>query len=89
MSYEIEITPSCHDTIKKLCKKNPVLEHALRNKVEEIAENPDHYKPLKYGLAGERRVHIMKSFVLRFELDETRKTITFLAFSHHDDVYRR
>jgi len=31
----------------------------------------------------------MKSFVLRFEIDETRKTVVFIAFSHHDDVYKR
>lgn len=57
--------------------------------MQEILENPHHYKPMKYDLAGERRVHIMKSFVLKFEIDESKKLVTFLAFSHHDDAYRR
>ena len=47
------------------------------------------YKPLKYGLAGERRVHIMKSFVLKFEVDEAGKAVKFIFFGHHDDAYER
>lgn len=89
MTYAIEIKPSCKETITKLCKKNPVLEKAIRNKMEEILENPTHYKPLKHDFAGGRRVHIMKSFVLRYEIDEQRKTVIFIDFSHHDDAYRR
>ena len=89
MKYGIEIKPSCKRNIKKLCRKNPVLEKALRNKMEEILLNPQHYKPLKYDLAGERRVHIMKSFVLKYDIDEQNKTVVFLAFSHHHDAYKR
>ncbi|MBU0929478.1 MAG: type II toxin-antitoxin system RelE/ParE family toxin [Nanoarchaeota archaeon] len=89
MTYEIEIKPSCHDNIKKLCKRNPLLEDILKKKIEEIIEDPYHYKPLKYELAGERRVHIMKSLVLKFEIDEERKTVIFLFFGHHDESYKR
>lgn len=87
--YYIEVKLSCQYDIEKLCKKNPVLKHALENKMNEIVQNPSHYKPLKYDLAGERRVHIMKSFVLKFMIDEERKTVIFLVFCHHDDAYRR
>lgn len=87
--YTIEIKPSCQEKIEKLCKKNPVLRDALENKMNEIVKSPYHYKPLKYDLAGERRVHIMKSFVLKFEIDETHKTVTFIFFGHHDEAYRR
>ena len=87
--YNIEIKPSCQRDIEKLCKKNPVLREALEKKIKEIVQNPQHYKPLKYGLAGERRVHIMKSFVLKFEIDEARKAVIFIAFSHHDEAYKR
>ena len=48
-----------------------------------------HYKPLKYDLAGERRVHIMKSFVLKFEIDENKKIVAFIFFGHHDEAYKR
>ena len=87
--YNSEIKPSCQRDIDKLCKKNPVLRGALEKKMNEIVENPQHYKPLKYDLAGERRVHIMKSFVLKFEVNEPTKTVSFIFFSHHDEAYRR
>ncbi len=60
MPYDFIVHSKCQDEINKLCKKNPVLENALLKKMDEIVENPHHYKPLKYDLAGERRVHIMK-----------------------------
>ena len=89
MTYDFEVHPCCQEEIIKLSKKNPVLDKAVRNKMKQILENPQHYKPLRYDLAGERRVHIMKSFVLKFEIDENSKRVTFLFFGHHDEAYRR
>ena len=31
----------------------------------------------------------MKSFVLKFEIDEQNKIVTFFFFGHHDEAYRR
>jgi len=87
--YSVEINPSCQKDIDKLCKKNPVLRESLEKKMNEIVQNPQHYKPLKYDLAGERRVHIMKSFVLKFEINEQNKIVSFLFFGHHDEAYRK
>lgn len=87
MTFNFEIKPSCQDSIKKYCKKNSELQKAINNKINEIIENPEHYKPLKYDLAGERRVHIMKSFVLKFEIDYNLNTVVFIAFEHHDNAY--
>ena len=87
--YNIEIKPSCQRDIEKLCKKNPVLREALEKKMNEVVQNPQHYKPLKYDLFGERRVHIMKSFVLKFEINEPEMTVIFIFFGHHDDAYKR
>ena len=89
MSYIKEILPSCQREIDKACKKNPVLKKSLENKMNEVVQNPYHYKPLKYDLAGERRVHIMKSFVLKFIIHENIKTIQFIFFGYHDDAYKR
>jgi len=89
MSYSLIISDACEKRIKKLCKKNPVLKNALKNKMREIIKNPFHYKPLRHDLKGERRVHIMKSFVLKFEINENTKTVTFVFFGHHDEVYKR
>lgn len=88
MSYILEVMPSCQRTIDKACKKNPILGEALIKKMREIVLNPAHYKPLRHELKGERRVHILKSFVLKFEIDETQKRAIFLAFEHHDRAYK-
>lgn len=83
------VSDACEKSIEKLCKKNSVLKEALEKKMKEILENPQHYKPLKYDLAGERRVHIMKSFVLKFEINEQNKVVRFIFFGHHDEAYER
>jgi len=89
MSYIMEVMPSCQRTIDKACRKNPLLREILKKKMKEIILNPAHYKPLRHELKGERRVHILKSFVLKFEIDESQKIVTFLAFGHHDESYQR
>ena len=87
--YDYEVKPDLQRTLNKLFKKNKVMYEQVMKKIEEIIQNPQHYKPLKYNFAGERRVHIMKSFVLKFEVHEDRKVVVFLFFGHHDEAYRR
>jgi len=89
MAYGWEMEEHCQKEVNKYVKKNPLLKKVLLNKIEEIIENPQHYKPLKYDFAGERRVHILKNFVLKFIIDESNKTIKFLFFGHHDEAYKR
>ena len=59
------ISNACEKDIARLCKKNYFLKEILERKIKEILKNPQHYKPLRYDLAGERRIHILKSFVLK------------------------
>lgn len=87
--YDYEIKPELQKILNKLFKKDRRAYEAVMNKIEEIIQNPQHYKPLKYDLAGERRVHIMRCFVLKFEIHEDRKAVVFLFFGHHDGAYRR
>ena len=89
MTYTLEIKPSCRENINKLCKKNSVLQKAIKNKIEQILQTPTRFKPLRYDLAGKRRVHIMKSFVLKYEVNENNKVVTLLFFGHHDEAYKR
>lgn len=86
--YAIDIKPSCQKSIDKLCRKNPIVAKMLESKIEEIRDFPYHYKPLKYNLAGERRVHV-GSLVLKFIIDESAKAVIFVFFGHHDEAYRR
>ena len=87
--YNYEIKPELQRILNKLFKKDRKMYGVVMKKIEEIIQNPYHYKPLKYDLAGERRVHIMKSFILKFEIDEQNKIVTFFFFWHHDEAYRR
>ena len=82
MQYRFEIKP-------KLEKKDPVMFKAVREKIKEIIKKPYRYKPLRYNLKGSRRVHLEKSFVLVFEIDEAEKTVRFLDMGHHDEIYRK
>ncbi|MCK5107532.1 MAG: type II toxin-antitoxin system RelE/ParE family toxin [Nanoarchaeota archaeon] len=85
MKYSLEITPSCLAEIKKASKKNKKLEFILKKKMKQILDNPGHYKPLKYSLFGERRTHIMKSFILKFQIKNNK--VIFISFTHHDNAY--
>lgn len=87
--YSYEIAPSLQKDLNKVYKKDRKMYEIIINKIEEIIKNPQHYKPLKHELAGERRVHIMKSFVLKFEINEVTKTVKFIFFGHHDEAYKR
>jgi len=88
MGYAYEIKPSCRKDINKLCKKNSELRKAIERKIIEIIEQPLHYKPLQYDMAGERRVHIMKSLVLVFVVHENKNLVEFIKFDHHDNVFQ-
>ena len=87
--HNYEIIPSLQKELSKLAKKDKKTYEVVMGKIEEILKNPEHYKPLKHDLAGEKRVHIMKSFVLKFKINEQTKTVTFFFFGHHDEAYRR
>lgn len=84
--YELEPSKNCAAQIRKLTRKNKALADALDGKINQILEHPAHYKPLGDVLAGRRRVHI-GHFVLVFEIDEAKKTVVLLKFSHHDEAY--
>jgi len=73
----------------KMQKKNKVMFDAIVEKIREVKEDPERYKPLRYDLKGYRRVHIMKSFVLVFKIDYINSRVIFEDFDHHDRIYRR
>jgi YafQ family addiction module toxin component len=89
MQYRFEIKPKLEKKLKKTENKDPVMFKVARDEIEEIIKNPHHYKPLRYNLKGLRRVHLRKSFVLIFEIDEEEKMVRFLDLGHHDEIYRK
>ena len=85
--YLLDRTDECKSQIHKLTAKNKTLEIALRKKIGQILQNPYHYKPLGNVMAGARRVHVLKCFVLTYNIDEGSQKVMLRKFSHHDEAY--
>ena len=88
MAYSIEVAEELNKVFTKLAKKDKVTLEAINKKVNEILENPHHYKPLRAPMQNKRRVHIAGSFVLIFKIDEDKKVVQLLEFEHHDKAYK-
>ena len=85
--YDYEFRETLEKLLKKLARKNPKQMLIIEKKIIEIIKNPHHYKNLRNPLQHLKRVHIDKSFVLTFSINENTKTITFEDFDHHDNIY--
>jgi len=88
MAYGLMISDRLDKIFGKLLKKDRKQLEIINKKVEEIRENPTHYKPLRGDMAGTREVHIDKSFVLTYEIDGQNKTVRLLDYDHHDKIYQ-
>lgn len=86
--YSFKVEDKLQEKLDKLAKRNPELTRNITKKISQIIENPYHFKPLRGELKGKRRVHIAKSFILIFLIDEDAKIVKFLEFEHHDRAYR-
>lgn len=85
--YELEIRPDLDLKFQKLSNKNKKQLEIIFKKVEEIIQNPQHYKNLRKPLQHLKRVHIDKHFVLNFSVDENNKIVTLEDYEHHDKIY--
>jgi len=87
--YLVEFKKHVKRTLAKIKKKDRLQLETIRGKVKQIAESPYRFKPLRAPLQSLRRVHILKSFVLVYSVDEKTKTVTIEDYDHHDNVYNR
>ncbi|MFH0927302.1 MAG: type II toxin-antitoxin system mRNA interferase toxin, RelE/StbE family [Candidatus Micrarchaeota archaeon] len=87
MAYSLFISEELDARFKKMAKKDRKMLERINNKAKEILKNPHHFKPLRGDMAGSRRVHIEKSFVLIFDIDEKASLVRLLDFEHHEKVY--
>lgn len=85
--YSVKITPLIEKIFLKLSKKHPKQMDIIVKKLEQVVNAPYHFKPLRGDMKGSRRVHIDKSFVLIYEIDEKEKTVIILDYEHHDKIY--
>ncbi len=85
--YDIVTDPKLEEKLGKLKKKACVIYQRVIKQMLKIAENPYVGKPLKFPLAGLRRVHV-DPFVLTYEIVEKERKVRFLNFEHHDEAYK-
>jgi YafQ family addiction module toxin component len=84
--YKLDIKPTADKAFKKLAKKDKEQLRRVNAKIQEILEDPYRFKPMRFPLDGCRRVHV-GSFVILYEIDESKSTVTILDYDHHDNIY--
>jgi len=87
MKCALNISDEADKKFEKLRKKDKKQLEIINKKIQQILENPYHSKPLRGDMHGARRVHIDKSFVLTYEIDEKEKAVRILDYDHHDRIY--
>lgn len=87
MSYSLEIRDRLYRLFKKLEKKDKRMLRIINKKVQEIIQDPHHYKPLRAPLQHKRRVHVGRHFVLIFSINEKARALILEEFAHHDEAY--
>lgn len=85
--YTHEFRKGLEKKLYKIAKKSPDIVRAIGKKINEVITCDDisHYKNLRKPLQQFKRVHIGKSFVLVFSVEENH--IIFEDFDHHDNIY--
>ena len=73
--------------IEKLAKKDRLQCILVWKKINEIIKNPQRFKPLRKPMQNKREAHVMKSFVLVYEIDESKKIVKLQKYEHHDRVF--
>jgi len=86
--YSYELRKSVEKVFFKLAKRNPKQMLIIEDRISKIRQNPQHYKNLRHPLHHLKRVHIDKSFVLVFSVDEGKKHIIIEDYDHHDNIYK-
>jgi len=86
--YSYELRKSVEKIFFKIIKKNTKQIIIIEKKINEIIQNPHHYKNLRKPLQHLKRVHIGKSFVIVFSIDEQNKKVIIEEYNHHDTIYK-
>ncbi len=84
--YGLEIEDKVDRIFSKM--KNDRRLEIINKKIQQILENPERFKPLRSKMFGIREVHIDKSFILLYVIDENRKVVRIIDFDHHDNIFK-
>ena len=78
------ISDKARKKLEKLYHNDPEQHSHVLKKINQINENPEHYKPLSGDFYGSRRVHI-GDFVLVYHLEGDE--IVIMDYDHHKRIY--
>lgn len=85
--YELGLRKGVERIFSKLAKKDPHLLRVISKKMDEILKDPHRCKNLRRPLQHLKRVHVEKSFVLVFSIDEDEGLVIIEDFDHHDQIF--
>ena len=85
--YNFEVRDVLDGKFSKITKKDKEQMKIILRKIQEVIQKPNHYKNLRKPLQHLKRIHVGKSFVLVFSVNENTKTIIFEDYDHHDKIY--
>lgn len=88
LAYSLEVRKHVEKVFKKIAKRDPMQERAVKNKIKQILEEPYRFKPLKKPMQGKRRVHAYGPFVLVYSINEKKKAVIIEDYDHHDNIYK-
>lgn len=86
-SYELRIRDHIDRLFTKMSKRDKHSLEMIYKKLEEVCEDPHKFKPLHAPKQNLRRVHVLKSFVLIYSIEDDTNSVWIEDFDHHDNIY--
>jgi mRNA interferase RelE/StbE/toxin YoeB len=87
MTYNYEEKEHIEKLFAKMAKKDQRQLFIIKKKLIQILDNPYAFKPLTGPMHGLRAVHIDKSFVLTYSINDQTRTVVVEDYGHHDRIY--
>jgi len=85
--YGLRVRTHVDRIFSKMGKKERHNLGVIYKKLDEVCKDPGRFKPLNAPMQNLRRVHVLKSFVIVYSIDESAHEIWIEDFAHHDEVY--
>ncbi len=85
--YSLEIDAKLLEKFRKLRHRDSKQLAEVSKKVNKILEDPHHFEHLELVKGKFHRVHVDRSFVLVYSIDEARNIVILHEYDHHDNVY--
>ncbi len=86
--YSLDTREHLDKIFSKLAKRDNKQFEILQKTIKDVLEKPHQAKPLRAPMQNKRRVHVGKSFVLVFSIDEINQTVVLEEYDHHDVIYK-